>query len=57
MSLSLDDNALPGGNDGAVDAIDPEAMLAAHEEPHGDQGSTGARLNRSRPLTGSRPNG
>jgi len=45
VSLSLDDNALPGGNDGPVDAIDPEALLAAHEEPHGDQGSTGARLN------------
>ena len=45
VSLSLDDNALPGGNDGAVDATDPEALLAAHEEPHGDQGSTGARLN------------
>src|SRR6478672_11899757 len=45
VSLSLDDNALPGGNDGPVDATDPEALLAAHEEPHGDQGSTGARLN------------
>jgi vacuolar iron transporter family protein len=45
VSLPLDDKARPGGNHGPVDTADPQALLAEHEEPHGELGSTGARLN------------
>jgi VIT1/CCC1 family predicted Fe2+/Mn2+ transporter len=44
-SLSLDDNGSPDGEHGEVDPADPDALLAEHEEPHGELGSTGARLN------------
>jgi VIT1/CCC1 family predicted Fe2+/Mn2+ transporter len=41
----LDDNPSSGSEHEAMDTSDPEALLEEHDEPHGDLGSTGARLN------------
>jgi VIT1/CCC1 family predicted Fe2+/Mn2+ transporter len=45
VSLSLDDKPPPDDDHGAVDPTDRDAVLAEHEEPHDEAGSTGARLN------------